>query len=231
MSDTCPDVSKSLEPAALSLVGLTPLLAVCTTLLSGLCMGLAFLAALTLSEITVSCVRRMIPTRFSLIYLLLIAATWVSVIDLLMQVWSYALREQLGIYLYLLAMNTTLLLHLETFPLRQGLRENILAGLGTAVTGVTLLTATGLIRELAGQGGVLTDIRLLAQVEWLSGLQPARLFNGGLHLFNAGAGAFIVFGLLLALRFSIIRCAVKLRPSGRGAVTPARYSSPYRADS
>ena len=200
MSASYPDLSKSLQPATLNLVGLTPLLAVCTTLLSSLAMGLVFLVVLALSALTVSALRRIIPDRFSLVYLLLIAATWVSVIDLLMQAWSYALREHLGSYLYLLAMNTTLLLQLEASRLRQGLRESIPACLGPALTGVVLLAATGLVRELAAQGGMLTDMRLLAQVAWLGSLQPVYLFHGGLHLFGAAAGALIVFGLLLALR-------------------------------
>ncbi|MCY4155627.1 MAG: hypothetical protein OXD47_07415 [Gammaproteobacteria bacterium] len=205
MGDISPEVSKSLPPAVLNLVGLTPLLAVCTTLLSGLCMGLALLAALLLSALTVAAVGHILPSRYrvarySLVYVLLIAATWVSVIELLLQAWSYALREQLGIYLYLLAMNTTLLLQLERAPLQQGLGNRLPACLRPALTGVALLTLTGLVRELVTQGGVLTDIQLLAQAPWLHGLQPVPLFSGGLHLFGAGAGAFMVFGLLLALR-------------------------------
>ena len=218
MSDLHPEVSKSLPPAVLNLVGLTPLLAVCTTLLSGLCMGLALLATSMLSALTVAGAGRMLPSRYGLgryrlIYVLLIAATWVSVIELLLQAWSYALREQLGIYLYLLAMNTTLLLQLERAPLRQGLGNSLPACLRPALTGVVLLTLTGLVRELAGRGGLLTDVQLLAQVKGLHGLQPIHLFDGGLHLFGAGAGAFMVFGLLLALRSYCL---------------PARASWPHR---
>ena len=212
-----PDLSKSLQPATLGLVGLTPLLAVCTTLLSGLSMGLVFLIVLLLSAVTVSGIRRVIPQRFSLVYLLLIAAAWVCVIDLLMQAWFYALREQLGFYLYLLAMNTTVLIHLEAAPLRQNLRDSAPACLGAAVPGVVLLTVTGLARELAAQGGVLTDSRLLAHSDWLGGLQPVYFFTGSLHLFATSAGAFIVFGLLLALR----SCVRPVRGPVRG---PARWA-------
>lgn len=192
-----------MQPATLSLVGLTPLLAVCTTLVSGLAMGLVLLIVLLLSAVTVSGIRRFIPRRFSLVYLLLIAAAWVCVIDLLMQAWFYALREQLGIYLYLLAMNTTVLIHLEAAPLRQQLRDSAPAGLGAALPGSVLLTVTGLARELAAQGGVLTDTRLLAHSDWLGGLQPICFLPGALHLFDTSAGAFIVFGLLLAFRSAV----------------------------
>ena len=192
-------MSKSLEPATLSLVGLTPLLAVCTTLISGLAMGLAYLAALCLTSVTVCCSRRFITGDTSLIYLLLISAAWVSIIDVLMQACSFALREQLGIYLYLLAMNTTLLFHLEISSLQKSFRENVRSILKTGLTGVGLLSVTGLLRELAARGGILTDMHLLSHFEALTSLQPAYLYRGGLHLFDTSAGAFIMFGLLLAV--------------------------------
>lgn len=194
-----PDLTRSLEPATLSLVGLTPLLAVCTTLISGLSIGLAYLAVLSLTSVTVSCTRRFIPGHTSLIYLLLISAAWVSIIDLLMQAGCFALREQLGIYLYLLAMNTTLLSHLEASSLQKRFGGNARSILKTGLTGTALLSVTGLLRELAARGGILTDIHLLSHFEALASLQPAYLYRGGLHLFDTSAGAFIMFGLLLAV--------------------------------
>lgn len=190
-----PDLTRSLDPAVLSLVGLTPLLAVCTTLIGGLTMGLAYLALLGLASVTVSCTRRLVLEHARLCGVLLVCAAWVSIIDVLMQACCYALREQLGIYLYLLAMNTALLFHLEAW---QNSRESVPASLKTALTGVALLSATGLLRELAARGGVLTDAHLLARVEWLDFLQAVYLFRGGLHLFDTSAGAFIIYGLLLA---------------------------------
>lgn len=194
-----PDLTRSLDPTTLSLIGLTPLLAVCTTLVSGLTMGLAYVAVLCVTGTTVYGARRFIPADASLIYLLLTSAFWVSLLDLLMQACCYALREQLGIYLYLLAMNTTLLFQLDVFPARKNVGESAPTGMRTALTGFILLTATGLLRELAARGGILTDIHLLAHVEWLNSLQPAYLFSAGLHLFGASAGAFIIYGLLLAV--------------------------------
>lgn len=193
-----PDLTRSLDPAVLGLVGLTPLLAVCTTLVSGLAMGLAYLAVLSLTGATVSFTRRFIPGGASVTCLLLVSAAWVSIVDVLMQACCYALREQLGMYLYLLAMNTTLLLHLEATPLRQTFGESVPAGPGPALTGAVLLTVTGLLRELAAGGGILTDVHLLARIEWLDFLEAAYLFRGGLHLFDTSAGAFIIYGLLLA---------------------------------
>ena len=187
-----------MAPATLSLVGLTPMLAVSTTLLSSLSIGIAYLAVLILTSVTASCTRRFIPMGLGTVYLLLLAAAWVSIVDLLMQSWCYALRNQLGMYLYLLAMNTTLLFHLEASPLQKSLREYAQVSLKIALTGVALLTATGLLRELTTTGSVLTDIHLLSHVDLLASVQPISVFTRGLHLFGTSAGAFIVFGLLLA---------------------------------
>ena len=193
-----PDLSKSLDPVTLSLVGLTPMLAVSTTLLSGLSIGIVYLAVLILTGVTASCAGRIIPMQLNSVYLLLISAAWVSIIDLLLQAWCYELRNQLGIYLLLLAMNTTLLFHLDAFSRQKSLREGALVSLKTALTGVALVTATGLLRELAARGGILTDIHLVSHVEPLGSLQPVSIFTRGLHLFDSSAGAFIIFGLLLA---------------------------------
>ena len=193
-----PDLTKSMDPVTLSLVGLTPMLAVCTTVLSSLSIGVAYLAVLILTSVTASCTRRFISMGFKSVYLLLVAAAWVSIVDLLMQSWCYELRNQLGIYLFLLAMNTTLLFHLEAYPLQKSLREYALVSLKTALTGVALLTATGLLREITATGGILTDIQLLSHVELLASLQPVSIFTRGLHLFGTSAGGFIIFGLLLA---------------------------------
>ena len=206
-----PDLTRSLDPAVLGLVGLTPLLAVCTTLVSGLAMGLAYLAVLSLTGVTVSFARRFIPERASVTCLLLVSAAWVSIVDVLMQACCYALREQLGMYLYLLAMNTTLLLHLGATPLRHTSGESVPIGAGTAPAGAALLTVTGLLRELAARGGILTDVHLLARIEWLDFLEAAYLFRGGLHLFDTSAGAFIIYGLLLA---ALSYCFPRL--AGRG---------------
>ena len=193
-----PDLSKSLDPVTLSLVGLTPMLAVSTTLLSGLSIGIVYLTVLILTGVTAYCAGRIIPMQLNSVYLLLISAAWVSIIDLLLQAWCYELRNQLGIYLFLLAMNTTLLFHLDAFSRQKSLRVGALVSLKTALTGVALVTATGLLRELAARGGMLTDIHLVSHVGPLGLLQPVSIFTRGLHLFDSSAGAFIIFGLLLA---------------------------------
>ena len=174
-----PDLLKSLEPTTIGLVGLTPMLAVCTTLISGLSIGLIYLAVLILTSITVSFSRHFIPLRLKPMYLLLITSTWVTIIDLLLQAWLYPVRNQLGIYIFILAMNTALLYHLEESSLKSRFKESGLLSLKTGLMATALLTVTGLLRELTARGGILTDINLLSHIDRFDSVQPVYVFNTG----------------------------------------------------
>lgn len=191
-----PALFTPLTPATIALTGLTPLLAVSATLLSGLAAGLACFFILLLSGATVICLRGFIPARLRLIYLLLIAATWTTVVDLALQAGALPVREQLGVYLPLLAMNTALLHQLARLAseARQGAKEQGLALLKQGLMAVALLALVGLLREAAARGGVLTDGEGLG----LAGLFSPAPLAPGLSLFDQPAGAFIAFGLLLA---------------------------------
>ena len=196
------DLSKPLEPITIGITGLTPMLAVSATLITGLSTGVICLSILVLTSVTVACFRRFIPVRLKLIYLLLITSTWVTIIDLALQACLYPVREQLGIYIFILAMNTSLLYYLEeSAPDNGGLRgvkESGLAALKTGLVVTLSFTVIGLAREVTAMGGILTDINLLAQVDEFNSIQPVYIFNTGLNLFGATAGAFIMFGLLLS---------------------------------
>ena len=191
-----PALFAPLTPATIALTGLTPLLAVSATLLSGLAAGLACFFILFLSGATVICLRGLIPARLRLVYLLLIAATWTTVVDLALQAGALPVRKQLGVYLPLLAMNTALLHQLAGLAseARQGAKEQGLTLLKQGLIAVALLALVGLLREAAARGGVLTDGEGLG----LAGLFSPAPLAPGLSLFDQPAGAFIAFGLLLA---------------------------------
>ena len=191
-----PVLFNPLTPTTIGLTGLTPLLAVSATLLSGLAAGLACFFILLLSGATVFCLRGFIPARLRLVYLLLIAATWTTVVDLALQAGALPVREQLGVYLPLLAMNTALLHQLARLAAeaRQGAKEQGLALLQHGLTAVAVLALVGLLREAAARGGALTDAPGLG----LAGLFSPAPLTAGLSLFAQPAGAFIAFGLLLA---------------------------------
>lgn len=213
-----PALFRPLTPATIGLTGLTPLLAVSATLLSGLAAGLACFFILLLSGATVVCLRGLIPARLRLVYLLLIAATWTTVVDLALQAGALPVRERMGVYLPLLAMNTALLHQLARLAseARQGAKEQCLAILKQGLAAVALLALVGLLREAVARGGVLTDGQGLG----LAGVFSPAPLAPGLSLFDRPAGALIAFGLLLAA------CAAIRQAWGKApASTPDRALS------
>jgi len=190
------DLFKPLTPLA---IGVTPLLAVCTTLVNGVFTGVAYFLVLILTGLTVSSIKLFIPLQHKLIYLLLITATWVSIIDLIFQAYVYPVRNQLGIYIHILAMNTSIIYFLEETALRRRFNESGMPGIRVGVAAGFLFISVGLIREILSNGGILTDVHVLFDIYELNRIRPVYFFDAGLSLFNTTAGAFIVFGLLLAV--------------------------------
>ena len=182
----------------LSLLGLTPLLAACATLPSGLLMGLCYLALLLASATTLAVFRPAASADQYLIYVLLSAAAWTSILDLALQAWCYPLRETMGIYPLILALNTTLLCRLEDRDLLRPIGKGLAACLKMGLEASALFVAVGLTRELLGNGSILTDIQLLPWFQGQAWAQPVRLLPAGIELFNTPAGALFSLGLLLA---------------------------------
>ncbi len=183
---------------ALGLFGCCPLLINSTTLLSGLVMGAAALSVLLLSSITVSLYRYFIPHQARLVFLLLINAGWVTVLDLLLQAWLYEMRQQLGIYIPLLAVNVVLMLILEHQALKQRTWLTMQRATATGLALALGLLLLGGLRELLASGGLLTDIALLPLPSITASVRPIYFIDHGALLFNKAAGAFICLGLFVA---------------------------------
>jgi len=180
------------------LFGLCPLLASSTTLLSGLLMGGAALFVLLCGSVTLSLYRYFIPGPARLVFILLVNASWVIVLDLLLQAHLYELGLQVGIYIPLLAVNATVLLMQEQQALRQHWWTT--AGKASAAGLLILLglASLGGLREFLVSGGLFTDLYLLPANVYTGAMQGLYPAGNGALLFNKPAGAFICFGLLLA---------------------------------
>jgi len=171
-------------------LGLGPLLAQSTTLISAVMLGTGFMLVLLFSSVTLSVMRNLVPHQFRLIFILLITSVWVSVLDMLLQVHLYQLRVMVDIYVPLLAMNSLVLLVMEQealihAPARMLRRSLIMAGLP-----LLLCMLTGLLRELLVTGTVFINI---------TSIDHAAKTAISLPIFDTVAGAFIIAGCLLAL--------------------------------
>jgi electron transport complex protein RnfE len=167
------------------LLGLCPVLAVTTNAENGLGMGLATTFVLLCSNAVVAMMRNIIPSGVRIPAFIIIIATFVTVVQLAMEAWTYDLYQALGIFIPLIVCNCLILGRAEAFASRRPVFDSIVDALGMG-SGFTLaLFVLGAVREIFGSGE-LFGITLFG-----AGFQP-------MLLMILPPGAFISMGLLLA---------------------------------
>ncbi|MCP4623938.1 MAG: electron transport complex subunit E [bacterium] len=133
-------------------LGLCPVLAVTKSVENGIGMGLATTFVLVGSNVLVSALRQIIPSKVRIACYIVIIATFVTVVELLMQAFVYGLFLKLGIFIPLIVVNCIVLGRAEAFASKNSVLRSLLDGLGIG-TGFTLsLAALGAVRELLGTG-------------------------------------------------------------------------------
>jgi len=191
------------NPALVKLLGLCPLLAVSNTATNALALGLATTVTLLLSNTCVSVLRDYLMQAIRLpLYVLIIAST-VTSIELLMQASLPALHASLGIFLPLIVTNCLIIGRAEAFASRQGVRAAVVDALAMGIGFTWVLICLGAIREVLGRGTVFADVQNLfgpwaARFTWQ--LLPK---DYTLLIALLPPGAFIVLGLLLAMKNTI----------------------------
>lgn len=196
-------------------LGMCPTLAVTTSLENGLGMGLASTFVLLCSNLVISLLRRLIPDKVRIPCYIVIIATFVTVVQLLMQAYTPALSESLGLFIPLIVVNCIILGRAEAYASRNPVARSLADGLGMGIgftLGLALLAAC---RELAGQG----SLTLWGSLE-LVNLQSAN----PVILAILPPGGFVALGLLLAL----INHAAASRARRRGLPPPEPTSHDCR---
>ncbi len=178
------------------LVGLCPLLAVTTTLVGGIALGLASAAVVVVASTTMALLKPLLVPAARLPLALLILAALVTGIDFFTEALFYDLHERLGIFMPLIVVNTGLLAHAENVASRRGVAFTFVSALATGLGFLFALAALGALRELLGSG------TLLAGAELLGGDADPLLTSpfGGMLVATLPPGAFFGMALLLALR-------------------------------
>ncbi len=167
-------------------LGLCPTLAVTSSAANGLGMGLAATFVLVGSNFIISLVRKFIPKRIRIPCFIVVIATFVSLVEMVMQAYSPQLYKSLGIFVPLIVVNCIILGRAEAFASRNGVGLSLLDGLGMGAGFTLALLIIGTIRELLGAGKIFGHIILG------SGYNPALLFI-------LPPGAFLTIGLLMGL--------------------------------
>ncbi len=173
-------------------LGLCPVLAVTKTVESGIGMGLATTFVLLGSNLFVSLLRKVIPTKVRIACFIIIIATFVTVVELVMQAYTYPLFLKLGIFIPLIVVNCIVLGRAEAFAFKNDVIRSLADGLGIGVGFTLSLGALGGVRELIGTGGLTI---------W-GDLSFHQLFGASFQPFTfmvEAPGAFVGLGLMLCL--------------------------------
>jgi len=143
------------NPGLVQLLGLCPLLAVTTTTINGVGLGIATLLVLTCSNALVSATRRWIRQEIRIPIYVLIIASLVTCVELIFKAWFPLLDRSLGIFIPLIVTNCAIVARAEIFASRNTIGASIVDGLGMGAGFAALLIALGVFRELVGQASIL----------------------------------------------------------------------------
>jgi electron transport complex protein RnfE len=140
------------NPVFVQVLGMCPVLAVTNTAVNALAMGLATLFVLVMSNIVVASLRRFIPRQVRIATFILIIATFVTVVEYLIQAISLELHKALGAFISLIVVNCLILGRAEAFASKNGVVRSVLDGLGMGLGFVFALFCLGSVREVLGSG-------------------------------------------------------------------------------
>lgn len=161
------------NPVFVQVLGMCPVLAVSNTAVNALAMGLATSFVLLMSNIVVSLIRNVVPTQVRIVTFVLVIATFVTIVDHLIQAISFELHKSLGAFISLIVVNCLILGRAEAFASKSSLGRSVLDALGMGCGFTIALLCLGSVREILGNGS-LFDVRLFGDryQEWIVMMLP-----------------------------------------------------------
>lgn len=188
------------NPALVKLLGLCPLLAVSNTAINALALGIATTVTLLVTNVSVSLLRAYLMHAIRLPIYVLIIASSVTSIELLMQAWLPALHASLGIFLPLIVTNCLIIGRAEAFASRQAVGTASIDALAMGIGFSWVLVCLGAVREVLAQGTLLSDAHLLFGEYAKNWTFRVLGEEHTILLALLPPGAFLILGLLLALK-------------------------------
>ena len=172
------------NPTFVLVLGLCPTLATTTSAMNGLEMGLATMFVLILSNIVISLIAPVVPDKVHIPVYIVVIATFVTLLQLLMQAYVPDVYETLGLFIPLIVVNCIVLGRAEAFASKNSVGDSALDGIGIGIGFTLSLTVIGIVREILGSGS-------LFGWKFISG--------DGVLAFVMAPGAFLVLGYLMVL--------------------------------
>ena len=188
------------NPALIQLLGLCPLLAVSSTFINALGLGIATTLVMIGSNVTVSLLRDNIKQELRIPIFVLIIASFVTIIELSMNAFWHELYNILGIFIPLIVTNCVIIARVEAFASKNDVKSSFVDGLTMGLGFTAVLLVLGGIREIIGQGTLFSQAHLMFG-EAFRDMQITLLADyGGFLLAILPPGAFIGLGFLIALK-------------------------------
>lgn len=173
-------------------LGLCPTLAVTKTVENGVGMGMATTFVLVCSNVLISIFRNVIPKRVRIACYIVVIATFVTVVELVMQAFTYPLFLKLGIFIPLIVVNCILLGRAEAFASKNKVFASLADGLGIGIGYTLSLTALSIFREILGSGTFTLPITSTAIHVFGPSFKP-------FSFLVEAPGAFVCLGLMLCI--------------------------------
>lgn len=174
------------NPVLIQLLGMCPTLAVTTGTQNGIGMGLATTAVLICSNIVISLLRKLVPSKIRIPIYIVVIATFVSIVGMVMEAFVPSLFKSLGLFIPLIVVNCVILARAESFASKNSVIDSAIDGIAMGLGFTIALGVLGSVRELLGAGSIY-GVSLLG-----ASYKPALIM-----IFPPGA--FLSLGLLLAL--------------------------------
>lgn len=194
------------NPTFVLMLGMCPTLAVTSSAMNGLGMGLSTTVVLVFSNLLISALRKVIPDGVRMPAFIVIVASLVTVVQFIMQAYTPSLSESLGVYIPLIVVNCIILGRAESYASKNQVVPSIFDGLGMGLGFTMGLTFIGLFREILGAGQIF-GVQVLS-LEWFTPIT----------IFVMAPGAFLVLACLVAV-MNIIRA--KMEAKGKPLAKPS----------
>lgn len=179
------------NPTFVLVLGMCPTLGTTSSAITGLSMGIATMFVLICSNMSISAIKSLVPSDVRIPVYIVVIASFVTILQMLMQAYLPSLNDTLGIFIPLIVVNCILLGRAEMFASKHGVIPSMMDGIGIGLGFSLALTILGCIREFLG-AGTLFGVSIYPE-------------NFGSLLFILAPGAFIALGLMIAVYNSIIQ--------------------------
>ena len=174
------------NPVLILILGTCPTLATTTSVISALSMGLAATVVLVCSNVVISALRKVIPDVVRIPCYIVIIATFVTVVQLLLEAYLPDIYDMLGVYLALIVVNCIILGRAEMYARKNGVVDSALDGLGMGIGFLVALVLMATVREVLGAGS-------------FAGFEIPFLANFKISILAKAPGGFLVYGILIGV--------------------------------